>query len=122
MKPDLGLNNMLITLFYVPLGPIAGILLFCLKIRLFGKMKYKYVIEEMNKEYMVPKWILLGAITFGFGIIMSVITVVTLENGGLLYYIPAFLAMNIGLGIVAYLVFNYMFPKPPISQNQLARS
>jgi hypothetical protein len=113
IQPELGLSNMLITIFYIPLGPIMGILLFCLKIRLFGKMKYKYVIDELNKEYMVLKWFLLGIIMFALGIGMSIVTGVTLETGGLTYYIPTFLGIDIGFAIFAYSIFNYMFPRNP---------
>ena len=56
------LNSIMVIVLLLMTLPIAWtFILFMLemKITLFGKMKYKYIIEELNKEHKIPKWILM---------------------------------------------------------------
>ncbi len=56
------LNSFLVILLLFLTLPIAWtfvLLMLEMKIALFGKMKYKYIIEELNKEHKIAKWILM---------------------------------------------------------------
>ncbi|MEJ2251499.1 MAG: hypothetical protein P8Y97_17820 [Candidatus Lokiarchaeota archaeon] len=52
--------------------------IFLLKIRFFGRMRYKYTIEEVNKEHKVTKWLtmlIIQIVTFlGFSALLVVLT------------------------------------------------
>ncbi|MFX1278069.1 MAG: type II CAAX prenyl endopeptidase Rce1 family protein [Promethearchaeota archaeon] len=104
---------MVITLLAVTL-PIAWSLLlvmFELKIHFFGKMKYKYILEELHKENKIAKWILM--IFIEVGLYFS-----TLYFGSIwIFTMGVFNAMltllTIGLIGLAMLIFTFtkMFPK-----------
>lgn len=51
------LEVLLIFLATLPISISLLFFLFEMKIRLFGRMKYKYIIEELNKENKIIKWI-----------------------------------------------------------------
>ncbi|MFX1572434.1 MAG: type II CAAX prenyl endopeptidase Rce1 family protein [Promethearchaeota archaeon] len=103
----------ILILFLVSL-PIAWTLLlfmFEMKIRLFGKIKYKYIIEELNKEHKVGKWILMLVSLFLLYVTISI-------AGNLLFYIFGIITALIALGIIGLIgvsslifVFTRMFPK-----------
>ncbi|OLS15211.1 MAG: hypothetical protein RBG13Loki_1177 [Promethearchaeota archaeon CR_4] len=96
---------------YCPLGMAIVLLTFALKIRLFGKMRYKYVLEEANPNRKALKWvamlgldtvILLGILYLVFSvgdIVGSVGMIVILAGSG-----------GIGLLVVRWLI-NLMCPK-----------
>ena len=101
---------LILLLSSIPLIVSFTLLSFELKVYLFGKIKYKYILEELHKEYKVPKWllILLGNISlylmviilgmsfsFYFGIIGAII--IALVSGSTALLILTF-------------VFNRMFP------------
>ena len=85
--------------------------MFQMKIRFFGRMKYKFVVEEFNTEKKITKWVVMIVaeylIFFAF-YLMSLILIATLGSGAM------FLAFSLG-GILALgvllLSFNSMFPK-----------
>jgi membrane protease YdiL (CAAX protease family) len=102
-----------IPLFLVSL-PFAWILLlfmFEMKIKLFGRMKYKYILEELQKKHKIAKWI--SMILSEFAIYFVVLT-----TGTILFIsfdiIPTLIALFIigvsGLSILIF-VFTRMFPK-----------
>ncbi|MEJ2279601.1 MAG: hypothetical protein P8Y70_17950 [Candidatus Lokiarchaeota archaeon] len=53
--------------------------IFLLKIRFFGRMRYKYTIEEINKEHKIGKWLkmlIVQIVTFlGFSALLVVLTI-----------------------------------------------
>jgi len=51
------LDVLFIFLVTYPISLSLLFLLFEMKVRLFGRMKYKYIIEELNKENKIIKWI-----------------------------------------------------------------
>ncbi len=86
------------------------LLSFELKVYLFGKLKYKYILEELHKGYKIQKWllILLGDIGLFFMVLILGISfffyigiygtiIVALVSGGVSFLILGF-------------VFNRMFP------------
>ncbi|MFX1432785.1 MAG: CPBP family intramembrane glutamic endopeptidase [Promethearchaeota archaeon] len=103
----------LLTLFLLTI-PIAWIFLlftFELKARFFGKMKYKYVVEEVNKQRKVLKWLSLicSELLIYFTIIIVEFTLLSLY--GILGIIIGLVVIGIiGLSSLVY-IFTRMFPK-----------
>jgi len=103
----------LLTLFLLTI-PIAWIFLlftFELKVRFFGKMKYKYVVEEVNKQRKVLKWVSLicSELLIFFTVIIIEFTLLSLY--GILGIIIGLVVIGIiGLSSLVY-VFTKMFPK-----------
>ncbi|MFW9880495.1 MAG: lysostaphin resistance A-like protein, partial [Candidatus Thorarchaeota archaeon] len=107
-------NSILVLVLFVATLPIAWSLLlvmFELKIYFFGKMKYKYILEELNKEYKIPKWILMNLIEF------SLYVAILVGGSLLIFYLDIFATittfMIIGLIGLSTLIFTLtrMFPK-----------
>jgi membrane protease YdiL (CAAX protease family)/predicted permease len=107
-------NSILVFVLLLATLPIAWtfvLVMFEIKIHLFGKLKYKFVIEELYKEHKYLKWLLMilieGGIYFAIMIIGSVLL--------LIFNIPTALItlMIIGFSSVAVLTFAFtrMFPK-----------
>jgi len=107
-------NSIIILLLFLVSLPIAWtflLFMFEMKIRLFGKVKYKYIIEELNKEHKVGKWVLILGSEIGLYMVILII-------GNLLFYISGIITALIVLGIIGIVgvltlifVFTRMFPK-----------
>ncbi len=107
-------NSIIIFLLFLVSLPIAWTLLlfmFEMKIRLFGKVKYKYIIEELNKEHKVGKWVLMLVSLF---LLYATISI----TGNLLFYIfgittSLIVLLIIGIIVISSLIFVFtrMFPK-----------
>lgn len=103
----------LLTLFLLTI-PIAWMFLlfaFELKVRFFGKMKYKYVVEEVNKQRKVLKWVsLIGSeLLIYFTVIIIEFTLLSLY--GIIGIIIGLVVIGIiGISSLLY-VFTRMFPK-----------
>lgn len=103
----------LLTLFLLSI-PVAWIFLlftFELKVRFFGKMKYKYVVEEVNKQRKVLKWVILicSELLIYFTVIIIEFTLLSLY--GIIGIIIGLVVIGIiGLSSLLY-VFTRMFPK-----------
>ena len=90
------------SLIYLPAIPLAGISGFFFKIFLFGKLKYKYVVEEIKTEHRLAKHF----VSFLF------ILIVLLIFMGLSFL--GYWALAIGeivFSVLLFFIFNYMFPK-----------
>ncbi len=107
-------NSILVLVLFVVTLPIAWsmmLVMFELKIHFFGKMKYKYILEELHKEHKVSKWLLM--ILIEIGIYFAILT------GGILLiltfdiYVTMLTFMIIGLTGLSILIFTFtrMFPK-----------
>ncbi|MHA1843469.1 MAG: hypothetical protein ACTSWE_04300 [Promethearchaeota archaeon] len=95
----------------LPLIWASTLLAFILKVRFFGKLKYKYVVEEIHPDHKILKWIGLIVITYLF-ISLSILL------PGFLYYmqgVPSFILSLLGVGFLElglmYFIFNRIFPK-----------
>ncbi|GAG89897.1 unnamed protein product, partial [marine sediment metagenome] len=107
-------NSITVFILFITTLPIAWsflLLMFVLKVFLFGKMKYKYIIEELNKEHKIAKWILM--ILFLLGSYMTI-----LISGILLFifyniFTTVLVLMIIGITSLSILIFCFtrMFPK-----------
>jgi len=85
--------------------------MFQLKIRFFGRMKYKFVVEEVAPEKKVVKWIILGVslylIYLAFNILGGIL--LTFYSAGIMFLVT-FIAGMFSFGILL-ISFNSMFPK-----------
>lgn len=99
-----------VVLSFLPLICSMPLFMFAMKVRLFGKMKYKYVLEELHIEYKIAKWITMVFTQIGilFGIYylsfqLLLIGLVVMEIG--------MLSIGIATLIGLYFAINKMFPK-----------
>ncbi|MFW9952024.1 MAG: hypothetical protein ACFFKA_18040, partial [Candidatus Thorarchaeota archaeon] len=101
-------------LFFISWYPIALVFLFNgfqMKIRMFGRMKYKFVMEEVNPDKKVLKWAII--IVTQFLVFLGYLVI-----GGLLLiflniFIMSIILVTSSLIILAlqFISFNIMFPK-----------
>ena len=107
------LNYLLSFITWYPIVLILLLSMFQLKIRFFGRMKYKFVVEEVNPEKKVIKWtiMIIGlyliylAFIFLGGILLTF-------YGASVMFLVTFIAGLLSLGILL-ISFNSMFPKVP---------
>lgn len=107
-------NSILLLLLFLATIPIVWIFLFLMfemKMRLFGKMKYKYVIEELNKEHKVVKWILMLLVQIGLYFVISILSFTLFNIFGIEgTALGLFIIGMIGFMSLVF-VFTKMFPK-----------
>jgi len=108
------LNSFLVIILLLLTLPIAWtFVLFMLemKIALFGKMKYKYIIEELNKEHKIAKWILMILSVAALYIIFLLVGNLLISLFGTT--IAIILLSSIGIIALSSLIyiFTKMFPK-----------
>ncbi|MHA1508562.1 MAG: CPBP family glutamic-type intramembrane protease [Promethearchaeota archaeon] len=96
---------------YYPVVLILLLSMFQMKIRFFGRMKYKFVVEEFNPEKKVIKWFIMGVslylIYFAFN---SMDGILLLFFGPSIMFLATFIGGILALGVLL-LSFNSMFPK-----------
>ena len=105
------LNYLLSFITWYPVVLTLLLSMFQLKIRFFGRMKYKFVVEEVNPEKKVVKWTILIVglhliyLAFNFlgGILLTF-------YGASVMFLVTFIAGLLAFGILL-LSFNSMFPK-----------
>jgi len=102
---------LILLLITLPIAWTFLLFMFVLKIKLFGQMKYKYIIEELQKENKILKWaaMLLSAIGLYIAILLT---------GNILIYFFGLIIALIVLGVIGILglalmafIFDRMFPK-----------
>ena len=107
-------NSILLLVLFLATIPIVWIFLFLMfemKMRLFGKMKYKYVIEELNKEHKVIKWILMLLVQIGLYFVISILSFTLFNIFGIEgTALGLFIIGMIGFMSLVF-VFTKMFPK-----------
>ncbi|MHA1674354.1 MAG: hypothetical protein ACTSYI_12095 [Promethearchaeota archaeon] len=98
-------------LIVIPMGIIFAAFVLELKVLLFGKMKYKYVLDEVKIEHKVLKIILMVII----GLVITVGFLILTETMMIDYSMEmAYLVLGcteLVLGIGVYYIFSKMFPK-----------
>jgi predicted permease len=101
----------LLLLVTLPIAWTFILFMFELKVKLFGKMKYKYVIEELNKENKVGKWIvmILSEIALYMGILIMGSTIISTLGITIGLIVMGIIGV-IGLSILIF-GFTRMFPK-----------
>ncbi len=84
---------------------------FEMNVRLFGTMKYKYVLEEVNKKHKIEKWLLMIGADVVICIFILIIGFTLFVSVGITAsIISLFIIGLVGLLIVVY-IFSKMFPK-----------
>lgn len=105
------LNYLLSFIAWYPVVLTLLLSMFQLKIRFFGRMKYKFVVEEVNPEKKVIKWIIIGVglhlIYLAFNVLGGILLIF---YGASLMFLVTFIAGLFSLGILL-ISFNGMFPK-----------
>jgi membrane protease YdiL (CAAX protease family) len=97
----------------LPVSWASLLLIFELKVRLFGKMKYKYVLEEIYRKNKVLKWVLIVGVQIGVIFIYFSI-VITLILFSIYLWVISLILLSMGIfnTLILWFVFNKMFPKP----------
>ena len=113
--------------FFNSLQNALGVLLFALlflflmvelKIYMFGKSKYYYVVEEIRPEKMVVKWLLIFfTVFFIYFCILIFAFIIYLTQGVEILFISFSFILLIGF-FINILIFTKMFPKITISQTK----
>ena len=102
LKKPLFLDILLMTVALLPVIFIVGIIGLFLKIFLFGKFKYKYVIEEVNTKYkelkIISILVIMFVLTAGFILSLIVGYWLTLVLEGVFL-------------ILLFIIYNVMFPR-----------
>ncbi|MFX1501248.1 MAG: type II CAAX prenyl endopeptidase Rce1 family protein [Promethearchaeota archaeon] len=108
------LNSIIVLILLLVSLPIAWsflLLLFELKIKLYGQMKYKYVLVELNKEHKIIKWISMILAEGAFFITIFI-------TGTILFVLFGFEITIIALEIIGVIsltilifTFSRLFPK-----------
>ena len=101
---------LILILSTLPIAWAQLLFIFQMKVRLFGTMKYKYVLEEVNARNKLLKWISIIAADLG---VCTFIAILGFTFFLILGFIPATLTLFflglIGLSVVVY-TFTKMFP------------
>jgi len=109
-NPDF-INYLLSFITWYPVVLTLLLSMFQLKIRFFGRMKYKFVVEEVNPEKKVIKWTImivgLHLIYLAFNVLGGILLTF---YGASMMFLVTFIAGLFSFGILL-LSFNSMFPK-----------
>ena len=107
-------GSVLVLILFAVTLPIAWSLLlvmFEMKIHFFGKLKYKYILEELHKEHKIAKWILMILIQVCLYITLLIIGSLLIFSIDILNTILVLLIVGLtGLSILIF-AFTRMFPK-----------
>jgi len=107
-------QSIIVLILFLSCLPIVWMFLlfvFEMKIRLFGTMKYKYVLEEVNKKHKLEKWLLMVGADLAICIFILIIGFTLFVSVGITTSIIALFFIGlVGLSMVIY-VFSKMFPK-----------
>ncbi len=102
---------LMLLLITMPIAWTLLLFMFVLKIKFFGQMKYKYILEELHKENKIIKWIVMILSEIGLYMVILITGIV------LIFIFDITLALIV-LGIIGLLsfalmlfIFNRMFPK-----------
>ncbi|MHA1412774.1 MAG: CPBP family glutamic-type intramembrane protease [Promethearchaeota archaeon] len=85
--------------------------MFYMKIRLFGRMKYKFVLEEVNPEKKIVKWILMIFSEFGICFFYLIFGGIMLLMFGITGMIIVLSIIGLSLFSIYLLALHHIFPK-----------
>ncbi|MHA1200011.1 MAG: hypothetical protein ACTSQF_11840 [Candidatus Heimdallarchaeaceae archaeon] len=102
IKSPIFLGTLYLTLSFLPVFPIVGVAGLLLKVRLFGKFRHKYVVEEIKADHKFSKYMLILLLV---SCLMALFIYAAIVGYWLIFTVEA-------ISIVCLvLIFNYMFPK-----------
>lgn len=108
--PENALTILATMIISIPLGPIFGLVALELKVRLFGKLKTKYILEEFHRDRKYSKWLVILAIEFGLAILM-IASFTMLYAQSLTTFVIIFSIVEVLILGFLIIIFNRMFPK-----------
>jgi len=105
------LSYLLSFIFYYPVVLTLLMSMFQMKVRFFGRMRYKFVVEEFNPEKKITKWFVMVVVQyliyFAFNFMGGIILLIS--NASMMF-LATFIGGILALGVLL-LSFNSMFPK-----------
>jgi len=105
------LSYLLSFIFYYPVVLTLLISMFQMKVRFFGRMRYKFVVEEFNPEKKITKWFIMVIVQyliyFAFNFMGGIILLFSKAS---MMFLATFFGGILALGVLL-LSFNSMFPK-----------
>ncbi|NVM44274.1 MAG: CPBP family intramembrane metalloprotease [Candidatus Lokiarchaeota archaeon] len=102
---------LILILSTLPISWTLLLFVFEMNVRLFGRMKYKYVLEDINPRYKVLKWISIVGVDICVCIFIFILGITFFVTLGIIpTAIIMFILGLIGLTVVLY-IFSVMFPK-----------
>lgn len=111
---DSFITNLIYILITISLGPLTGVLTLLLRVRFFGKMKYKYVLGEINLGAKIWKWVLIVIIDIIFYILIAVAFASILMVYNLTILSLVLITGEVIILFILRFFFNRMFPKKHI--------
>ncbi len=100
------------TMMTIPLTWSFLFLVFELKVKFFGQMEYKYVLEEVYRTNNVLKWIAIVGILIGVIIINFIVVILFVLFSTYLWLVSIIiLCLGVGSTLILWYIFNRMFPK-----------
>jgi hypothetical protein len=112
-KPTFGIMLSL-SLITLPIGIGVGVINLLLKARMFGKMKYKYVLDEVQIKAKFWKYVLqvvLNLVLFVLVLVVIISYMGDFTSNSMGELAILLIPLEIGGGILLYWIFNRMFPK-----------
>ena len=94
------------------IGLLIGTFSLLLSIRLFGKMKNKYVLDEVQFRYKIAKNILIIVIDFILLVLITIGFVFIFISWNPIQFSLIIFPIELVLAVILYFVYNKMFPKP----------
>ncbi|MHA1520152.1 MAG: hypothetical protein ACTSRK_08210 [Promethearchaeota archaeon] len=113
-------DNLLLTTLCLPFGFIMGVFTLEMKARLFGKMKYKYVLDDVHIKNKAWKWFLIiVVVTLVYIILLVLIGYLTMSNldsadsynSSNKTLLVVMGGLDLCLGALAWVLYNRMFPR-----------
>jgi hypothetical protein len=86
---------------------------FLLKVRLFGRLRFKYAVEEVQMDHKTLKW---GLIVFVDGVILIFVAIpafLFLQGPIIIPFVAIILIIGVAGLCICIIFFNRMFPKSP---------
>ena len=111
---DSFITNLIYILITISLGPLTGVLTLLLRVRFFGKMKYKYVLGEINLGAKIWKWVLIAIIDIIFYILIAVAFASILMVYNLTILSLVLITGEVIILFILRFFFNRMFPKKKV--------
>ncbi|NHJ20506.1 MAG: CPBP family intramembrane metalloprotease [Candidatus Lokiarchaeota archaeon] len=103
-------NYLMAFISYYPVILTLLISMFQMKIRFFGRMKYKFVVEELNPEKKIKKWAVMIIVEYLIFFAFNIMGGIMLIFGPSMMFLANFIGGALALGVLL-LSFNSMFPK-----------
>jgi ABC-2 type transport system permease protein len=112
LKFDNSYEIILLNIVLIPIGPAVSMILIEMKAFLFGKLRNKYILEELNREYRILKWILICVIATVIYVLLLLSIFLIFSKYGILIFAVIFIPIEIAIYLGATYIFNRFFPKP----------